>query len=243
MASEKRPVSLALRIFCIFWISVGCLIFGPLLLAIPVAHFGGFERAEGITMSTPSDASGVIQMRDSFVQTRFGSALMTPVHAVGNLASQFHAATSSRTAAPSTTEAVALDPRQIAADPTGYLGKNVKVVGKVNAVQQRGTWTWAQLLAFAPPYDGNIFEPMIVETASKDPALVRQACYAFWGTVEQPQDTKLTSTGASVSVPTLHAYTWAPVSSDRYGNCLPAFASGMLVVGPGSAAVPAPPKP
>lgn len=119
---------------------------------------------------------------------------------------------------PSLSAAVYLDPRVLAANPSGYTGKNIYVQGKALNVTQKPSYTWVQMMA--QPVGKSDTESVIVEMPFQATDLVKGECFRIYGVAHGTQDVTRTLTGAKDSVPLLNGYAYSSSSSDKYGSCL-----------------------
>lgn len=119
---------------------------------------------------------------------------------------------------PPWSEARAIDPRYLAANPDGYKGANLLVQGQALGVEQRNGYTWVQLLARIPGKESGD-ESIVVELHPTNPQLLKGECYRLYGVGAGTQRVTRTLTGAQTDVPLLNGYGWmqSPVSS--YGAC------------------------
>jgi hypothetical protein len=113
-----------------------------------------------------------------------------------------------------------IDPRELAADPTAFIGRNVILQGRALNVTQHDDYTWVQVLALVPGRSTD--ESIVVEMRPKQPRLLRDECYRVYGVVVGTQTVTRLLTGATNVVPLVYGYAFEPAPRDRFGiSCAP----------------------
>jgi len=120
---------------------------------------------------------------------------------------------------PDKASAVAIDPRQLVADPKGFKGRNVVLTGRTLTVSQHDTsksfdalgrqpsYTWGQFMADVPERSG-LSESVVAYWAPKDSSIVGSEKYRVWGVVRDTETTRRTLTGAENESPAIEVYAY-----------------------------------
>lgn len=101
-----------------------------------------------------------------------------------------------------------IDPRVIEAEPSAYVGQKIHVRGLALDVKHDSAkgQTWVHLLAQIDPEERGT-ESMVVELP-RDPAIVKDSCWSFFGTVEGSQRVTRVISGREEDVPLVRATDW-----------------------------------
>lgn len=126
-------------------------------------------------------------------------------------------ASSQRTPVPDSALAIKVDPRELAANPRDWRGRNVTLTGSTGNVSQHKDYTWVSFHAQVP---GRSFsQNLVVELSRRDSSVVKDECYQVWGVVGEPQSVRVVLTGAQDTRPLIRAYNWMSLPTTRYGGC------------------------
>jgi hypothetical protein len=102
------------------------------------------------------------------------------------------------------TFAQVIDPRRLASDPDSFKGRNIIIQGKAQTVTQHSDYTWVQVMAQVP--ERNTAESIVVEVRPKDPNLIREECYRFYGMGGGTQTVTRQLTGAENKAALINGY-------------------------------------
>lgn len=120
---------------------------------------------------------------------------------------------------PARADAVAVDPRRLAAEPGAFVGQNVWLYGRALNVEQRDDYTWLQIMAQVA--DRTVTEFVVVEVSPKNTTILKDECYRVYGVGAGTQDVTRTLTGASGKAPLVRAYAVEPVARTVSGCAAP----------------------
>ncbi len=133
----------------------------------------------------------------------------------GEAIAQLQALTPTATPAPGKASARYVDPRELTADPKSFVGQNIFLQGQTLTVDDRGTYSWVQVQARVR--GRTIVEPVVVTFEPKEPKILSQECYRFYGVVAGTEKVTIILTGAANEVPLVRGYAWEPAPSGEYG--------------------------
>ena len=120
---------------------------------------------------------------------------------------------------PNKADAQPLDPRQLTAEPGAFVGWNIWLQGEAQnvthheATGSRPSYTWIQLLARVS--GRTTTESIAVTITPKDPSILKDECYRFYGIGAGTTTVTRTLTGARDEVPHIRAYAWEPAPRER----------------------------
>ncbi len=135
-------------------------------------------------------------------------------------ATQTAVARATEAARPRREQAVYLDPRELVADPKAYIGRNILLQGKALNVEHSDgdrlnpSYTWVNLLAQVR--GRSTTESIVVMLRPKDPKILSDECYRFYGVVAGTQRVTRLLTGAVNEVPLVNGYAWESVGRDAF---------------------------
>jgi hypothetical protein len=172
--------------------------------------------------------SKITKLKESFISITLISAITIGCSDPGSNNSQPVAPavpqpTAVPTAPPNRAQAAYLDPRELAADPRAFIGKNIILSGKalnvaVSKNRVGGEYTWVQLMAQVR--NRNSTESIVIHFTPKDPKFLKDECYVVYGIVQGTEEVTRALTGAKNTDPQVSGYLWERQPSDRFGNCI-----------------------
>jgi hypothetical protein len=114
-------------------------------------------------------------------------------------------------------QAKIVDPRRLVAEPDAHKGQNMIIQGKALNVTQNADYTWVNVQAQVP--EKSTTESVVVEIRPKNPQVLKDECYRFYGMGGGSQKVTRLLTGAENSVAFINAYLVesAPSGKSGYG--------------------------
>jgi hypothetical protein len=112
-----------------------------------------------------------------------------------------------------------VDPRQLSAEPKAFVGQNIWVqgeaqnVGHMEATDARPSYTWVHLQALVSGRTTD--ESISVIVTPKDPSILKDECYRFYGVGIGTWTVRRTLTGALNETPAIRAYAWEGSPRER----------------------------